>query len=1138
VLHLYSADRAEPLARKLAEVLIDDPGDPMDAEWLAVPSDGMRRWLVLELARHLGATTGPSSDGVAANIIRAYPATLRSAVLDADSGGRPDPWHIDRMVWPLSALFDRLEREGTLPAFTRLPDGGSRFTRVRLVADLVDRYHLHRPEMVRRWVQGDLVDGNLEPINGHASWQPELWRMLRAAIQVESPPERMPRILADLREDRLAVELPRRLLFFGFSTLPGRGFLDLVEAVGRHRDVHVFLLEPHHVAPGVLRGEWSPSGDPGRRPLTTHDPGQAQGNPLLRTWGRLPRETALLLADAHSPDLPEPIVVSREPVPQPITLLQRLQAGIRADAVPTAAEVAPGDRSVQFHACFGPTREVEVARDVILHLLNAPGSDLTEEDVLVVCPGLDRFAPLVEAVFGTLPSPGAGSDPAADAPGLRYRIADRSVRTANPVMGATAALLELVSGRFELTAVLEFLSLAPVRERFRFDDSDLGVIAEWAEDTLVRWGLDPVHRSRFGIPGAVDANTWQRALDRLLIGSATSDTDVELAVGGIAPRGVEIGDAEVLGSFASILARLAALAEWSVGASGHRRPVLAEWIEELRQACRDLFLAPAQATWQTEALERVFADLLDAAGDASVDATCGLDLLDLRRLLDDRLGDEPGRPDFFRGGVTVTSLTPLRWVPFRVVCILGLDQEFVVTATADAADLVAASPRIGDPDARAEFRQSILEAVLAAGDHLVVVRDGRDVRSNHTVPPVVPVAELLETLVALGADAGPGGAVGGLEVMHPRHPFDEPCLTPDGIVPGLVWSFDPEDLDGAIRRRARPSARTPFMTTPLAADDDDVLELAELRAFLADPVSRFVARALEVTLPRVAEDVDVTLPVEPNGLELHQLGKDLLESRSAGATDAEWRSLARAKGAFPPGVLEERTASDLISEVDEMMQEATIRGLRPGDPELFPIDLVLPSGARIIGEVPLQLGPGRAGPGRIRFTRPKAVDVLDAWLDLMVLGASEPATSWRALVVTRAAGKGKPLEPVDLVASPAPEGTADPHGYQQAVALAALDTVVDLYRRGMREPLPLFPTYSRLEYEGGAGHTAWRSYDGRGDATGAAVRLVFGDIDVEELEELPARPDDPGADHDGAGRAVRLAHHLWGTVDASVERVP
>jgi len=208
VLHLYSADRAEPLARKLAEVLIDDPGDPMDAEWLAVPSDGMRRWLVLELARHLGATTGPSSDGVAANIIRAYPATLRSAVLDADSGGRPDPWHIDRMVWPLSALFDRLEREGTLPAFTRLPDGGSRFTRVRLVADLVDRYHLHRPEMVRRWVQGDLVDGNLEPINGHASWQPELWRMLRAAIQVESPPERMPRILADLREDRLAVELP------------------------------------------------------------------------------------------------------------------------------------------------------------------------------------------------------------------------------------------------------------------------------------------------------------------------------------------------------------------------------------------------------------------------------------------------------------------------------------------------------------------------------------------------------------------------------------------------------------------------------------------------------------------------------------------------------------------------------------------------------------------------------------------------------------------------------------------------------------------------------------------------------------------------------------------------------------------
>src|SRR5665811_2259426 len=97
-------------------------------------------------------------------------------------------------------------------------------------------------------------------------------------------------------------------------------------------------------------------------------------------------------------------------------------------------------------------------------------------------------------------------------------IRDSSMRTANPVLGATSALLDLVAGRFEIAAVLDFLSLSPVRERFGFDDDDLGVLAEWATGTRVRWGLDPGHRAGFGIPRDVVGNSWQAAVDRLLLG--------------------------------------------------------------------------------------------------------------------------------------------------------------------------------------------------------------------------------------------------------------------------------------------------------------------------------------------------------------------------------------------------------------------------------------------------------------------------------------------------------------------------------------------------------------------------------------------------------------------------------------------
>ena len=107
---------------------------------------------------------------------------------------------------------------------------------------------------------------------------------------------------------------------------------------------------------------------------------------------------------------------------------------------------------MQFHACFGATRQVEVLRDALLHLLYAPGSDLSEDDVVVLCPALDRFAPLVQAAFGPVGHRrrhhrGRDRIAARGAPALRYRIADRSIRTGNPVLAATSALLELVAGR-------------------------------------------------------------------------------------------------------------------------------------------------------------------------------------------------------------------------------------------------------------------------------------------------------------------------------------------------------------------------------------------------------------------------------------------------------------------------------------------------------------------------------------------------------------------------------------------------------------------------------------------------------------------------------------------------------------------
>jgi len=589
----------------------------------------------------------------------------------------------------------------------------------------------------------------------------------------------------------------------------------------------------------------------------------------------------------------------------------------------------------------------------------------------------------------------------------------------------------------------------------------------------------------------------------------------------------------VLGSLATIVTRLASLAERRLPGGPGARPPLEEWIEILRSACADLMRAPSQAPWQFDALHAVFDALLEDAGAAGSDPACGLDLLDVRRLIEGHLDAEPGRPDFFRGGVTVTSMTPLRWVPFRVVCVLGLDQDFVSSSAPDASDLMAVTPHLGDPDPRSESRQSLLEAVLAAGDHLVVVRDGRDVRSNHVVPRVVPAAELFDAVLALVPAGDERAELGGrLEVSHPRHPFDERCLTRGELLGGAIWSFSQSDLDGAEHRRNRPARRESFLEHRLDVPEVDVIPLSDLRSFLVDPVGWFLQRTLDVSLPRTAEDADTVLPVSPNGLELHKLGQGLLELRARGVDDDSWRIVERAKGTLPPGVLEGRTVDDLVTEIDSLEQLARSRGLSPGVPVDQRVDVALGDGTRIVGSIPLCLDGASRGPGRIRFTRPKSTDRLEAWLELMALVAHDPSQSWRSLVVTRPKDKRTKPRPVDLVPAAPTNGTGDPVEDLRVAAISALEVAVDLFRRGSAEPVPLFAGYSAAQFADSSADGSWKSHDGRGDATRPAVRIVFGDIEVDELEDIPSRADDP-VGPPGTGRAERYGRYLWGTVAAT-----
>src|SRR5581483_1128695 len=723
------------------------------------------------------------------------------------------------------------------------------------------------------------------------------------------------------------VTWPARLSLFGLTRLPASG-LAVLRALAARRDVHLFLLHP---SPELWRRVGEAIGGRAAVVPRAADPTAAlPANPLLTSWGRDAREMQLVLTAAGSGDgvatsdhhhgLEAGAGPGPAAGPGPPTLLERIQADVRADRPPpglplagrdTRAVLDPGDTSLAVHACHGRGRQVEVVRDAILHLLAADPT-LEPRDIVVMCPDIEAFAPLIHATFGAAEGFDGPADDEASGPGaalaaggptrvdLRVRLADRSLRQTNPLLGVLAELLALASARVTAAQVLDLAGREPVRRRFRLDDDDLARAEEWVAEAGIRWGLDAAHRAPYKLD-ALEANTWRAGLDRLLLGVAMADEGQRL-VGGVLPvDDVSSSDIDLAGRLAELVDRLTTV----VDGLSRPQPVPACAAALADAAAWLTAVAPADE-WQAAELRHLLDDVVAEAGDGDAELT----LPEIGALLADRLRGRPTRANFRTGHLTVCTLVPMRSVPHRVVCLLGLDDGvFPRKIDVDDDDIVAADARVGDRDPRSEDRQLLLDALLAAEDHLVVTYSGRDERTNAERPPAVPIGELLDvvdrTVRLPDDDTGRIPARTRIVVHHPLQPFDARNFMAGRLAGRGPWSFDAVALAGARAASGVRADPAPFLPAPLPPPPAEAVELEQLVRFVQHPVKAFLRQRLGLSLSGDNDDASQALPVELDPLEQWAVGDRLLTGRLGGGERDACVAAERARGGLPPGTLAE-----------------------------------------------------------------------------------------------------------------------------------------------------------------------------------------------------------------------------------------
>ena len=1019
-LHLHRAPRTDQLADTLGELLSSPLDDPFAQEVVVVPAKGVERWLTQRLSHRLGV--GPrGGDGVCAGVRFLNPRSLVSLLLGRESD---DPWDPERLVWPLLSTIDESLGEPWCATLAhhlghgRDGDDGElrrnrRYSVAIRLASLYASYAVQRPQLVSDWREGRDTDGAGSPLDDDLAWQPELWRRVLTRVDADPPDVRHATTVAALRAGDDDLDLPARLSLFGHTRIPVTE-VELLAALGEVRDVHLWLPQPSPALWDALAGLGGvvPRADDTSAELVDH--------PLLASLGRDSRELRRTLHGATAVESGGVAVV------EPTTLLGWLQHDLRTNHAPTADEraarhLAPDDRSLQVHACHGAARQIDVLREVLVGLLEDDPT-LEPRDILVMCPDIETFAPLISAGFGLAPAT-TTQVPVIGHPAhqLRVKLADRALTSTNPLLAVAGSLLELSGGRVTASDVLDLAATQACRRRFGFTDDELDRVGRWVAQAGIRWGVDAETRGAFAME-KFEHNTWRAGVDRILLGVAMSGDDHRHLGRGLPLDDVGSGEIDLAGRLAELLDRLGTCLAGLAAST-----TVGQWMDHLRAGVRDLTDVTDDDAWQLPQFERELARASASSDQGDVE----LRLADVRAMLQSRLAGRPTRANFRTGTLTVCTMVPMRSVPHRVVCLVGLDDGiYPRTTSVDGDDVLARRPLTGERDPRSEDRQLLLDALLAATEHVVITYTGANEHSGALRPPAVPLGEILDA-----ADRTTGEPVRErIRTRHPLQPYDARNLTRDGLTGERPFSFDTAALAGARAAWGPRHVPTQLVPGPLPARPLQDVSLADLKGFFAHPVRSFLRGRLDVSTPFEPDELADAIPVDLDALELWQVGDRLLGEVLAGQDPVAVMTAEQLRGTLPPGGLGERALRTVTEECQKLW--ARTAELREAERRSVDVDVDLGGGRRLTGTVSSVYGNKIVSLG---YSRLKARQRLLTWIDLLAASAGLPDESWTAHAVGRErAGPRRALSgPLD----------------QRAAEW--LRTLVEIRDVGLTTPLPL-----------------------------------------------------------------------------------
>jgi exodeoxyribonuclease V gamma subunit len=430
---------------------------------------------------------------------------------------------------------------------------------------------------------------------------------------------------------------------------------------------------------------------------------------------------------------------------------------------------------------------------------------------------------------------------------------------------------------------------------------------------------------------------------------------------------------------------------------------------------------------------------------------------------------------YLSSGVTFCSMLPMRAIPFKVICMVGLnDTEYPRQAYHLGFDLMAQNRRRCDRSQRNDDRYIFLEAIASARQTLYLSYIGREIKDNSPRPPSVLVSEILDVLEhCFGSIKKHIFKDHRLQAFNPQY-FEEgnPLL-----------SYSAENYSANLAA-LKPQKAGAFFKNTLSEPDPDfkIIDLKNLYRFFENPCKAVFEKRLGIYLRDKSLSVREKEFFDITGLEEYSIKREIIKAElDKNCEFGEMSNSYRVRGFLPHGNPGDIAFRMLFTKSRDFFKTMSKHG--PGNP-LVPVTVNLCiNNFKISGTLEnlfqnclLHFHPAKL----------KGKHMLELWISHLILNCLKVNNhTLRSVLVTE--NKSIVLEPVTN-------------------AQDQLKNLLNLYWQGLSVPLVFFPHASYKFAEVVSPYGDKVAPEIIQDALNKAWEAYYGD---DAWKKSPTESDDP-----------------------------